>query len=182
MGITNTTNKNLSLKAVMIVMLLGISPIKAKDSVSLGLLGLSSHGLGSATQGAYEHMPRKVSKTGYTVWNPELNLTIESNGWLLNTTYVSDCMNKDAYYLGVGYRWNVSETLHVSILGGAYFVKDPQFKNDFKRIEGFKDKVIFAPWLSLEKDFKVVGDLYAFIGVSSNVALTHAVTGFKFNY
>lgn len=152
------------------------------DSVSLGLLGITSHGASSARQGAYAWMPRKITGFMQTVWNPELNFTYETNNWLFNATYVSDCMNKDAYYVGMGKRWDITEGFYASILAGAYFVKDPIFMNDFKRLEGFKNKVIFAPWISLEKDFKLSGGIHAFINVSSNIALTHSVTGIKYKY
>lgn len=167
---------------IRIALVLLLSVKAQADSVSLGVIGLTSHGMNSANDKSYTHMPRKVSRAGLTVWNPELNLTWEHSGYLFNATYVSDCMAQDAYYLGAGYRWNISENFSASILGGIYFRKDPQFKEDFKRIDGYKNQIVFAPWISLERDFKISGGVHAFVNLSSNVALTHAVTGIKYKY
>lgn len=179
MGTTNTNR----IRALILMIVIGASARTTHaDSVSLGLIGITSHGASSASSGAYRWMPRKISSIMQTVWNPELNFTYERGNWLFNATYVSDCMNKDAYYLGIGKRWNITDSFYASVLAGAYFVKDPIFMNDFKRLEGFKNKVIFAPWISLEKDFKISGGVHAFINMSSNIALTHAVTGIKYKY
>lgn len=156
--------------------------LASADSLNLGFIGLTSHsGAGMPDPRAYGFMKRKISKTGYVVWNPELNLTYEHKGWLFNATYLRDCMDNPTYFAGVGYQWHIYETFHASIIAGPYVKKEMRLSTK-KDPQYVGTKVSFVPWISLQKDFMFTEKVGAFVSVSSNYALTHALTGLKFKF
>lgn len=175
-------------KTISLIAILLSTQLHASDSLSLGLLGVTSHAGGSADSRDWQTMKRKISNNGKVVWNPELNLTYEHNGWLINGTYVNDCQGFDAYFFGVGYQWEITKTFHASLIAGPYFRKKWFYQETRNTYTGNlmgttkteKKEILFVPWISLQKDFMFTNHVGAFVSISSNYALTHAVGGIKY--
>lgn len=158
-----------------------VSSAAFADTISLGLMGVSAHAVG-VDDAQWSTMPNKISKTGYVVWNPEINLTYERKGWLVNATYAVDCQGRNSYYVGAGYRWDVNPTFHVAAMAGAFFRTHALYDSKTGKAVRTNKQVLFVPWVTLEKDFPITNSLSAFASVSSNYALTHAVMGLKVSF
>ena len=144
------------------------------DSITIGLLGITSHQKVVSTRG-WEKMKHKISKTNYVVWNPQINLTYEHSGWLLNATAVQDCYGFGAYYAGAGRSFRLMDTLSLNALVGVYHRKQYIYydSGDTKR------QTLFMPWIGVQKDFPITERISAFVSLNTNYFLTHALTGIK---
>lgn len=149
------------------------------DSLNLGLIGLTSH-INSANDASWQYMKRKVSKTAYTVWHPEFNLTFEKSKFLLNFTYLKDCQDFDAYYLGAGYRLNITDTFYTNLMVGAYK------RTSYYLINGAPNhlihQILFVPWIGIQKDFMITKEFGTFISLNTNYYLTHTFAGIKYKF
>lgn len=169
------------MKKLLLLSMIVITTSGFADSLDLGLIGITAHGADTTSQD-WSEMKRKISHAADVVWNPEVNLTYEHDGWIANATYINDCAGFDAYFVGAGYRWHLTQTFHAEILAGPYFRKIYVENEDNGQMDGTKKVVEFLPWISLQKDFMFSKNFGAFVNLSSNYALTHAFTGIKVNF
>lgn len=173
----DANKKGKKMKQLLILFILVITSSKAvADSIDVGFIGVSAHA--GAPYHGWNQAKRKISDAGKVVWNPELNATYEHKGWLFNTTYLNDCNGYDAYYVGLGYRWMISETFSASAIVGGIYHKVLDF-NKKGQLNSMKYKLELAPMISLQKDFMFTKNFGAFTNISSNYFLTHAFVGLK---
>lgn len=151
------------------------------DSLNIGLLGLTFHGMSSDIDYAPQ-MKRKIDKNGIFAHHIEFNLTyINKDNFIFNSTILKDCFDNDAYYLGIGKQWEVSENLYAHFTIGMYVRKT--FAKDIDLTIGSSDgkmDYIPAPWIGLKRNFEINESWSFSTQVNTNVFLTHGTFGFEF--
>ena len=152
-------------------------------SLSLGLLGFTYHNI-PVSKDIAQQMPRKITSDGLLVWHPEFNLTFKNNeSMIFNATLVSDCMGKDAYFLGAGREWDYQNHA-LSLVVGIYATE--KVKNQ-KGIPSFipkdqKYNYFPTPWIGYSYSVPLSQDTSLFFQINTNYFLIHSVTGLKFNF
>lgn len=161
------------------LILIGVlfSTLALADSLDVGLVGLSAHG--GMNKYGWSSAKRKLSETGYVVWNPEVNLTYEHSGWLFNAAYINDCNGYDSVFTGAGYRWSITENFSASFVLGLFYHRELLYNYATSEVTSKKYVVSLAPMVSLQRDFMFNDTYGAFVNVSSNFFLTHAFAGLK---
>jgi len=167
------------LTAVLFILLvLTISKAFASESISISNLGLTLHGPGN--EGSEKYMVRKIE--GSIVYNPEFNVVYKKDQMIYNAAVLSDCFGNTAYNLGMGKMYRLSDTMEYGWLVSLYSRKRMDALDD-PRVTQIKDyNVLLLPWGVVSKDF-VINEQFSLTAIiSSNIVLTHAIIGLKYNF
>lgn len=155
----------------LILSLLFLPLTALADDISFSFIGISSHGI----EVDESLMVRKISSTGYTVWNPELSLTYSNESDIFNATYLSDCFGNDAAFLAYG-KYKDFSFAKLGIVGGLFVRKNLGFEVPEIFRHG-KHDVILAPFFLIRKDLPMTDTVSLTFQMMTNYFLTHANVG-----
>lgn len=167
---------------ILILMMLGSLQTKAGE-IRVGFLGLTMHGEAPKAD-VRPIMPRKLDNQAIFVWHPELNINyITDENTIYNATYVKDCTDNDAYYLGMGKQYNIEKGLRFGYIIGVYKRLQPYAFTNYdtgKITYTFTNQYLPMPQVFIEKVYKINEKFGISFQASSSIFLSHATIGFVF--
>lgn len=186
-----STNKYLSPIIVFLALLAAtiVSCESKAESLTVGLVGMTYHGFGYDKRYGKD-MVRRLSSDGGYVWQPELAVTYKTDDLVVyNVSLVDDCFGHGALNLSVGKSTQVTENLSLSALIGFYARRTPPlpygtYNEDLPTAfrHAINIDTVLMPWAAAQYNVPFTDKTAVSLQVATNLMITHAILGFKFDY
>lgn len=166
----------------LIILITLISLNLSAESLNIGFFGITAHTAGGDLDYS-DKMKRKIDKNGVFAHHIEFNMTyVNKDSFLINATMLKDCFDNDAYFLGAGKQWEISENLYGQFSVGIYARKNFA-KNVNLEIGSTHGKIDYipTPWIGLKRNFPINNSWSISTQINTNVFLTHGTFGIEFN-